>query len=91
MEYQGLRVNRKMAILHIRGVPDRMYEELQVLAQEEQRSLSAQVIALLQQALDTEARRAQQGAVLDAIRRRRFKLPTGAPDSLILLREDRER
>jgi antitoxin FitA len=80
-----------MAILHVRGVPDDLYEQLQVLAQEEQRSLSAQVIALLQQALDLKARRGQQADLLDAIRRRRFSPPLGAADSLVLLREDRER
>jgi plasmid stability protein len=80
-----------MAVLHIRDVPEDLFEQLRMLAQEEQRSLSAQVIALLQQALNMETRRKQQAALLDEIRRRRFRPSAGVPDTLVFLREDRER
>ena len=80
-----------MAILHVRGVPDELYDQLQTLAAAQQRSLSAQVLAMLQDALEMEARREQQATLLSAIRRRRFKPPQGVPDTTLLLREDRER
>ncbi|MBP8291724.1 MAG: hypothetical protein KAX65_03055 [Caldilineaceae bacterium] len=80
-----------MSTLHVRSVPEDLYEQLQALAQTSQRSLSAQVIALLERALADEYTRQAQGELLAAIRRRRFALPAGTPDSVLLLREDRER
>jgi len=43
-----------MPTLHIRNVPDDLYERLQSLAQAKHRSLSAEVIRLLSQALEKE-------------------------------------
>lgn len=80
-----------MAILHVRSVPDELYEELRNLAEAKQRSLSAQVVALLQAGVEEEKIRQEQGVVLEAIRRRRFSPPANAPDSTTLLRQDRER
>ena len=78
-----------MATIHVRSVPDALYAQVRELAQAKQRSLSAEVVALLETALAAESRRQQQANVLDAIRRRRFIPPAGAPDSVDLLREDR--
>jgi plasmid stability protein len=80
-----------MATLHVRSVPEDLYERIQRLAQSRSRSLSAEVITLLYQALEEEENRKPQGKLLADIRRRRFTLPTGAPDSVELLREDRHR
>ena len=80
-----------MATIHVRSVPDALYAQVRELAQAKQRSLSAEVVALLETALAAESRRQQQANVLDAIRRRRFIPPAGAPDSVDLLREDRAR
>ena len=80
-----------MSTLHIRSVPEDLYDQLQALARAHQRSLSAQVIALLERALADEYTRQAQGELLGAIRRRRFVPPVGAPDSTQLLREDRGR
>ncbi len=80
-----------MATLHVRSVPDDLYEQLRTLAYSRQRSLSAQVIALLERALLSEAQQEQQAQVLADIRRRRFVLPVHTPDSTELLREDRSR
>lgn len=80
-----------MPTLHVRGVPDEIYEGLQTMAQHHQRSLSAQVVTMLGQALQAEAQRQQQARLLGSIRRRRFEPGRGAPDSLDLLREDRTR
>jgi plasmid stability protein len=80
-----------MATLHVRSVPEDLYERLQKLAQTQNRSLSAQVITLLSQALQEEESRKRQSKLLADIRRRRVVLPSNAPDSVELLREDRRR
>jgi plasmid stability protein len=80
-----------MATLHVRSVPEDLYERLQKLAQTQNRSLSAQVITMLYQALQEEETRKRQSKLLADIRRRRFVLPASAPDSVELLREDRRR
>jgi plasmid stability protein len=80
-----------MPILHVRNVPNELYERIRRQAQAQNRSISAEVIMLLDRAL-TETERSQDD-VLANIRRRRFYRPAqaGAPDSTTLLREDRAR
>ena len=80
-----------MNTLHVRSVPDDLYQRLQNLAQTRNRSLSAQVVTMLQLALEDEEQRKQQEKVLASIRRRRFHAPADAPSSLDLLHEDRQR
>lgn len=77
--------------LHVRSVPDDLYKRLQKLAQAKNRSLSAQVITMLSQAVEDEERRRKQAKTLVSIQRRRFKAPKNAPSTLELLREDRGR
>jgi len=79
-----------MTTLHVRSVPEELYEQIRQLAQARQRSLSAQVITLLERAVAEESQREQQAELLASIRRRRFK-PPAAMDSTSLLREDRAR
>jgi len=80
-----------MPTLHVRNVPEELYQQVRRQAATKNRSLSAEVIVLLQRALIESER--NQSEVLAGIRRRRFFRPAeaGAPDSLTLLREDRER
>ena len=80
-----------MPILHVRNVPDDLYQRIQERARQENRSISAEVIGLLQYALAETER--SQAEILAGVRRRRFFRPAdvGAPDSVALLREDRER
>jgi plasmid stability protein len=82
-----------MAILHVRNVPEKLYKRIQKLAEEENRSVTAEVIQLLNQGL--QAREARQGAtaVIERIRQRaqKIELPRGWKDSAELLREDRSR
>jgi plasmid stability protein len=80
-----------MPILHVRNVPDELYAELQRRAETQRRSLSAEVITLLDWALDQVER--APTTTLASIRSRRFYDPAaaGAPDSTALLREDRAR
>lgn len=80
-----------MPTLHVRNVPEPLYDRLRERAQERNRSLSAEVLMLLDFALDESED--TQTELLDSIRRRRFYNPAavGAPDSSSLLREDRAR
>jgi len=80
-----------MAILHVRNVPDELYAELQRRAEAQRRSLSAEVITLLDWALEQVERAST--TTLASIRSRRTFDPAaaGAPDSTALLREDRAR
>jgi antitoxin FitA len=80
-----------MNTLHVRSVPDDLYQQLQHLAKLRNRSLSAQVVEMLSQAIEEEELRSKQAAALNAIRRRRFTLPEQAPTSLDFLHEDRSR
>ena len=80
-----------MPTLHVRNVPESLYDQIRQRAQAQNRSLSAEVIMLLDYALT--ATEHTQGELLERIRRRRFFKPAtaGAPDSTTLLRQDRER
>ena len=64
-----------MQTLHVRSVPDELYDNLRSLAQDRQRSLSAQVILMLDRALVEEQRRQEQTEILETVRRRRFTPP----------------
>lgn len=82
-----------MATLHVRNVPDKLYKRIHKLAQEENRSVTAEVIHLLAQGLQArEARRSAAGTI-DRIRgqTRKMELPRGWTDSVELIREDRDR
>ena len=80
-----------MATLHVRNVPEDLYLRLRRRSESAQRSISAEVVTLLDQALAVETR--SQGEILDGIRRRRVFRPAqgGAPESTVLLRQDRDR
>ena len=80
-----------MPILHVRNVPQHLYERIQQRAQLQRRSISAEVLILLRDALDMNER--PQARILADIRRRGLYRPAdaGAPESVELLRDDRER
>ena len=80
-----------MPVLHVRNVPEDLYERIRQQAMDQNRSISAEVVTLLQRALAGNTR--SQADVLDSLRRRRFFQPAavGAPDSTALLRQDRAR
>lgn len=80
-----------MPTLHVRSVPDDLYDRLQQLAQAQSRSMSAQVVTLLYRALEQEQVRQAQRRLLTTIRRRRFAPPRNVPDVTTLLRQDRRR
>jgi plasmid stability protein len=76
-----------MATLHVRNVPEDVYEALRARAKSEGRSINAETIAVLREAL-----RPSPEDLLEQIRslRARTTLPTGrfAPERII--REDRD-
>ena len=80
-----------MAILHVRNVPEKLYARLKQRAETQRRSMSAEVITLLEWAME-EAERTSE-ATLASIRQRRSFDPAlaDAPDSTALLRQDRDR
>jgi plasmid stability protein len=82
-----------MATLHVRNVPDKLYKRIQRLAEQGNRSVTAEVIQLLGQALQARETRGAAAAVIDRIRRQTSKvaLPRGWTDSVELIREDRGR
>jgi plasmid stability protein len=83
--------DQSMPILHVRNVPEDLYARIQQRAQLQHRSISAEVLSLFRDALEVSER--PQARMLADIRRRRFYRPSdaGAPESVKLLREDRER
>jgi plasmid stability protein len=80
-----------MPILHVRNVPDDLYERIRRQARDHRRSISAEVITMLERAMDGDGD--TQAEILDHIQSRRFYDPSEnrAPDSTSLLREDRRR
>ncbi|MFQ5904437.1 MAG: Arc family DNA-binding protein [Candidatus Binatia bacterium] len=80
-----------MATLHVRNIPEDLHKELWERAKAEGRSLSAEVVTLLQRGLRQPAR--PQSRILAGIAARHRYSPRekGAPTSTELLRQDRGR
>ncbi|MCW5851335.1 MAG: Arc family DNA-binding protein [Anaerolineae bacterium] len=80
-----------MPTLHVRNVPETLYERLQQRARAENRSLSAEVIYMLEMALAEPVPSVAE--ILERLERRRMSYTpsVNAPDSVQLLREDRDR
>ncbi|MCU0517260.1 MAG: hypothetical protein MUC60_10435 [Oscillatoria sp. Prado101] len=87
-----------MATLNVENFPDQLYARLQQLATAENRSISEQVVSLLEGALQIETQppqgetRKSVTEILEESRRRRRVNPAdfGLPDSTTLIREDRD-
>lgn len=81
-----------MATLHIRNVPEALYQHLRKLAAEEHRSLNAQVITLLSRAVKGDPGKPAVKELLHHARQIRGSIPEvpGIPDSVELLRQGRE-
>jgi len=80
-----------MPVLHLDNVPSDVYERIQQLAATRDRTPEAEAVELLRQGLLRELAGPSQAALLADLRRRSFTPPPGTPDSVELLREDRER
>ena len=79
-----------MSTLHVRNVPDGLYEAIRCLARAANRSLSAEVVELLGQAVADAQRRERMKDLLAEMRRNRIRAPAGAPTAEQLIREDRD-
>ncbi len=82
-----------MPILHVRNVPEPLYREIKKLAEEERRSFNSEVVHLLGNAVHEEQALYTHKKALAGILKRsaKRKLKPGIPNSVTLLREDRER
>lgn len=83
-----------MATLTVRGVPERVVQALKAKAEEDHRSMNAEVVVALEVvAGDYLARQRQAQALeeLGEIRRRVGPMPAHLPDTTTLIREGRER
>jgi plasmid stability protein len=78
-----------MPALHVRNVPEEVYEALRARAAREGRSMNAEVIAILRRSLTS--RRDPEDVIADLHRfRERVRLPADAPTPEDLIREDRD-
>jgi plasmid stability protein len=78
-----------MPVLHVRNVPEEVYEALRARAAREGRSMNAEVIAILRRSLT--ARRDPDDVIADLRRfRERVRLPADVPAPEDLIREDRD-
>ena len=81
-----------MPVLHVEAAPADLIERIRRRAAARNQEFSAEVLRLLELALaeEDEARTTHAAALAD-LRERRWTPPPGSPESVALLREDRER
>jgi antitoxin FitA len=82
-----------MPTLYVRNMPEDLYRKIRTSAASKRRSMAAEVVVLLEEALEQEAIKERRLEALTRIaeRRRNYHAPENASDSLTLLREDRDR
>ena len=83
-----------MATLYVENVPEELYEALRKRAREEQRSMAAEVIRLLEANLPTEKeleRRREAFRRIDNLKFTKSENAQPLPPSLEMIREDRDR
>ena len=78
-------------ILHVRNVPAPLYAELRRLAAARRRSLSAEVLELLDRSIAEAREREARRDLLDGMRRRRLARVGRKTDSTAWIRELRDR
>ena len=78
-----------MPVLHLADVPPDVYERLRQRAASHHTTAEAEALEVLRRGLLSAG--ASQAEVLAELYRRRITPPPGTPDSVELLREDRDR
>jgi plasmid stability protein len=75
--------------LHLRNVPAEVYERLRRRAKRNGRSMNAEAVALLEEAVEREER---TGSITDELRRlaQEINLPPDAPRPEDIIRQDRD-
>lgn len=81
-----------MAELHVRNLPADLHERLREQAKADGRSMSAEAVAILRQALLDDDRSPRQRSAIDRLReiQDRNRLSAHAPAAEQLVREDRD-
>jgi plasmid stability protein len=82
-----------MATLYVRNFPDDLSERIRTLAARRRRSVSQEVVVLIDEAVKRELSLDDRAEALQRIaaRRRKQVVRPGVVDTLTLLREDRNR
>jgi predicted transcriptional regulator len=82
-----------MATLHLHNVPEDLVQRIERLAKRSRQSPEATVVQLLEEAVprDLAEERKHVREILDRIRQNPIVPTPGTPDSVELLREDRNR
>jgi plasmid stability protein len=80
-----------MPVLHLDDVPLPVYERIQKLAAAHDRTPEAEALALLEQGLVSQGTDRSQAELLADLKRHAYAPPSGTPDSVEWLREDRLR
>jgi hypothetical protein len=83
-----------MPTLHVENVPTDLYEALRTRASERRKSISAEVVALLEENVPTAKELASRRELLNQalrIRARRSRAPGPFPTSKVMQQEDRRR
>jgi len=81
-----------MASFTIRNIPDNLYLQLQEMAREDRRSINAEVIDMLEKAVQMRDLKKQRLSALEEIDRIRASQPDSSEqDTLEILREGRQR
>ena len=82
-----------MAVLHVRNIPDNLYELAQAIAAERGTTLSALVIDLMEQAANRHLDRKRHARALSRMRKnlaKRKRADTSAVELIHAVREERE-
>lgn len=80
-----------MASITVKDIPDELYQRFKETAQQDRRSLNAEVIVAMETLIQQHLQLQERQAALQRINERRRRRPRNVVDSLTLLREDRER
>jgi plasmid stability protein len=81
-----------MATLYVENVPDDRYEALKARAAENKRSITAEILNLLEHSYPTPAEREERFSALNELFEKLKKNPVGpGPSGVEMLREDRDR
>jgi plasmid stability protein len=76
-----------MPTLYLRDVPESLYTRLRRRARRNRRSMNAEAVAILQQALDGDLAETE---LMARLRKLQFHVPEGGPTEVELIRQGRD-
>ena len=80
-----------MTALQIRDLPEEIYEKIKELSEQEHRSLSSQVLTLLEQSLQSETNETNRTQLIKSIKQQQSEWSRELPEPSRLISEDRNR